>query len=421
MSQPGKERAAIGPGLVFALSVVGAGDYVSNAAIGATYGTALLWVLLLAAACRYVWVEACARYVLVTGETPFQGFARISPALVWLVLVTLIVHRHVHGLYHVLFMGSSIHALIPLPVASSAAVWSIFFVGAGYAMICWPGYKLVERFFKILMAVMGGALIVVVVMAPPSIGAIFRGLFIPSIPDVQGPYSSTLLLTALIGTEACSLSNITYSYFMWQKGWRDISYQARQRTDLLFGIGAMFFMGCFLQIAAAGSLGGQVPSNVDDLIRLFSARLGVVGHVAFCVGIWAAVFTSFVGGISGYSMVIVDVIRTFVLREGSGRAASRTELQRDPIYRVLVALFCFSPLYILYSHVRPVGLVLVGSAGSVLVVPFISMALLRLTSSQKIMGDQRNHWINSGVLVVLVIVSCYLIYRNAVELWAKYG
>lgn len=93
----------------------------------------------------------------------------------------------------------------------------------------WAGYKTIERFFKYLMAMMGGSLILVVMAAPPSLMAIVRGMFVPSIPDSQGVYSTALLPTALLGTEACSLSNITYSYFMWQRGWRDLSYAARQR------------------------------------------------------------------------------------------------------------------------------------------------------------------------------------------------
>jgi Mn2+/Fe2+ NRAMP family transporter len=67
---------AVGPGLVFALTVIGPGDLVANVAAGASHGTALLWVLPFALVFRYVWLSASARYVLVTGETLIEGFAR---------------------------------------------------------------------------------------------------------------------------------------------------------------------------------------------------------------------------------------------------------------------------------------------------------------------------------------------------------
>lgn len=72
------ERKAVGPGLVFALSVVGAGDYVATSGHRRDAWRRPATYLLVASVCRYVWVNACARYVLVTGETPFAGFARVN-------------------------------------------------------------------------------------------------------------------------------------------------------------------------------------------------------------------------------------------------------------------------------------------------------------------------------------------------------
>lgn len=415
-----KKGGLSGPGLVFALAVIGAGDYVSNTAIGAAYGTAMLWTMVVAAICRYVWIESCARYVLATGKTPFEGFDSIGRWLVWFFLATMVIHRHVNGLYHVLFMGLSIDLLVPLPGTNSAFIWSLLFVAAGFSLMFWAGYKALEGFFKILMAFMGGSLIVVVLLSPVPLMGILKGLLIPSLPDAQGPYSAILLLTALLGTEACSMSNVTYSYFMWQKGWRDMSYSARQRMDLLYGIGAMFIMGCLLQIAAAGTLGqgGKSPGNVRELVEVFSARLGWVGQLTFALGIWAAVFTSFIGGITGYSLAIADVIHT--LREGGG-IRSRDEVQKDPVYRGLIVFFAFSPLYILWTSVRPAWLVLVASSATVVLVPILSLAVLRLTADKRIMGENRNGWLSNGVLIFVALLACFFTYKNGLELLQRFG
>lgn len=415
-------RPSIGPGLVFALSVVGAGDYVSNTAIGATYGTALLWALLVASLCRYVWVESLARYVLATGRTPFEGFASIWYPLTWLFLATMAIHRHVNGLYHVLFMGAAFDLFLPLPIASSAFVWSLVFVAIGFSLMFWAGYHNLETFFKILMAFMGGSLIVVVLLAPIPFADILKGLFIPTVPDSTGPYSAVLLLTALLGTEACSMSNVTYSYFMWQKGWRNMTYSARQRMDLIYGIGAMFMMGCLLQVAAAGTIGqgGKVPVNVQDLVQVFSARLGWVGQITFALGIWAAVFTSFIGGITGYSLAIADVIHS--MRDGASQSPilrSREESQRDPLYRGLLIFFAFSPLYILWTNVRPAWLVLVASSAVVVLVPVLSLSVLRLTADRRIMGEHRNGWLSNSVLIFVAVIACYFTYENGLSLLHK--
>lgn len=422
--QPQKQdrwRSGIGPGIIFAMAIIGPGDLVSNVTVGAMYGTALLWTILVAGAFRYVWVECCARYVLATGETPFAGFARVSRSLVWIVLFTLILHRHVHGLGHVVYMGSSINLIAPLPLEASSAIWSIIFVVAGFAMMFWSGYRAIEVVFKLLMAIMAATLIVVVCMAPPSFSGVLRGLFIPTLPSVNGPYSALLLLTALLGTQACSISNVNYSYFMWQKGWRDISYSARQRRDLLYGIGAMFLAGAFLQIASAGTIGqgGEAPKNVEDLVRIFSDRLGLFGRFTFAFGVWAAVFTSFVGGIHGYSLAVADISRTLGLFKSNVFSVPKEEVHRDPLVRALVIFFAFSPLYVLFTAVRPVTLILITSSATVFVIPIISFALLKLTSDQRVMGKHRNHWTANAVLASVGAIACYFIYKHVEGLWDK--
>jgi Mn2+/Fe2+ NRAMP family transporter len=414
--------SAVGPGIIFALSAIGAGDFVSNSAIGATFGTALLWILAVALACRYVWVECCARYVLATGQTPYEGFAQISRVLLWVVLFTLIAHRHIHGLGKVLYMGSSIHLLAPLPSTQSSAIWSLFFVAIGFSMTYWSSYRTLERIFKMMMALMTLALAVVVVLVPPSFTDVLRGLFIPSLPAASGPYSPLLLITALLGTEACSLSNVNYAYFMWQKGWRDMSYSGRQRRDLMYGVAALFFTGALLQIASAGTIGrgGVAPRTVEDLVQIFSTQLGATGRVIFALGIWAAVFTSFVGGIRGYSMSVADVARNCNLFK-TGMFARPADGQPDRLVRAFIVLFSFSPLYILATPAKPVWLVLVASASVITIVPIISFALLRLTSDERIMGEHRNHWISNVVLAFVGLVASFLLYKNAVSLWNSWS
>ena len=172
--------------------------------------------------------------------------------------------------------------------------------------------------------------------------------------------------------------------------------------------------------AAAGTLGqgGKAPGNVRDLVEVFSARLGWVGQLTFALGIWAAVFTSYVGGVTGYSLAITDVVHT--MRRGGG-IRSRDEVQKDPIYRGLIVFFAFSPLYILWTSVRPTWLVLVASSATVVLVPILSLAVLRLTADKRIMGENRNGWLSNGVLVFVALLACYFTYQNAVELLRKFG
>ena len=56
-----KRLASIGPEFVYVLTVMGAGDIVSNATAGASYGYHLIWALGMTLVFRFVWVNASAK------------------------------------------------------------------------------------------------------------------------------------------------------------------------------------------------------------------------------------------------------------------------------------------------------------------------------------------------------------------------
>jgi Mn2+/Fe2+ NRAMP family transporter len=411
-----RRRLSLGPGLVFLLTVVGTGDFVSNSAAGATYGYGLIWALALSLTFRFVWVNTSAKYVLVTGESLLQGYGRLGHWILWVVLAAVAVFRHATNLYKVVLMGTTAHLLLPLPMSGSAIAWSLLFVFLGFAAMFWGGYPLVERGCKFFVALLGGSMFAAALLSTPDPAEMARGL-IPSFPENAGAYSVILLLSALVGTEAGSMTNVTYAYFIHAKGWRDVSFLRRQRFDLAVSVVCMFLMGVLLQVAAAETIRplGITPQSTDDLVRIFSDTQGRAGLIICAVGLWSAAFSSFVGGTTGYGLIVTDIWRSFI-RPGSAAAA---DPKRDPVYRWAIVFWSFSPLYILLTGVGPVWLVLVVSAVVVGLIPVLALCLLRLTNDAALMGKYRNGWFTNATLVLLVLVSLGLIFRNAAELWPK--
>ena len=66
-------RRLFGPGLIMAVSGIGASDIISATVGGATYGTALLWAVVLGAFFKFVLSEGLARWQLATGTTLLRG------------------------------------------------------------------------------------------------------------------------------------------------------------------------------------------------------------------------------------------------------------------------------------------------------------------------------------------------------------
>ncbi len=418
------ELRRLGPGFVYALTVLGTGDLVSNSAAGAGYGYALLWAIPMALIFRFIWISVSAKYVLVTGETLLEGYARLGRWVIWIILVAIIIIGHFDIMTQIVMTGRGADLLFHLPTEWSATIWSICFTLLGFAMVFWGGYRVIETFCKVLIAIMGTSLVVVALISRPDPAQILQGTFIPTIPGSQGLYSSFFIVMALIGTGAGSTSNLTYAYFIREKGWKDVSFLRQQRLDLIFGLACMFVMGSLLQIAAAATVHpmGIELEDADDLVRIFSETQGVVGSIIFSLGLWGAAFSTLVGIITGYALVVTDISRFLFPSLGKRSATERGQqaAKSHPVYRVCVAFWAFSPLYILFTGVNPIWLVLSVNALFAVLIPVLTPALLRITNNKSLMGEYKNGWLTNTIRVILVVVAVCLTWINLVDLLGPY-
>ncbi len=369
---------------------------------------------------RFVWVNVSAKYVLVTGETLIQGYARVGQWVVWLILISMIILVHFYNMYMILMSGNAIHVLFPLPTEWSSSIWSLFFALVAFVMAYWGGYQALEFFCKILVGMMGGALILVAFLSHPDPAQIARGLFIPTIPGSQGLYEARFMLMALIGTMTGSIINLTYAYFIYEKGWRDVSYLKTQRFDLIFGVSCMFVMGVLLQIAAAATVHplGLELKDASDMVRIFSEVQGVTGMIIFSLGLWGAAFSTLIGTTVGCSLIVADLFRFVTKKTEEGKKGSP---QYQRVYRTCVIFWSFSPLYVLLTGVSPVWLTLAVSALVVLLIPVLTPVLMKITSDRSLMGEHRNSWLTNAIMVFLVLAALYVTYVNLAAWWNSGG
>jgi Mn2+/Fe2+ NRAMP family transporter len=413
--------ASVGPGLVYGLTVLGAGDIVSNTTAGASYGYHLIWALGMSLIFRYVWVNTSAKYVLVSGESLLTGYGRVGIWVPLVVLVALFPIRHFENQFLILMTGSAAQLLCPLPTAWSQEIWALLFALVGFAMMFWGGYPIIESFCKLLIGLMGGSLLIAGLLSNPDPAAIVEGTFIPSLPQVQGLYSALLIVMALIGTEAGSTGNLTYAYFILEKGWKGASRLRKQRVDLVLGVVCLFVMGALVQIAAAGvihPLGLQLEEPAD-MGRVFSETQGPLGLLVFSLGLWGAAFTSFVGLNIGHALILTDFCRSFVpgLKRSAEEGRGSSSVKKDPIYRAIILFWSFAPLYIVFTGTRLIWLVLTVTAFPVMLIPILGLSLLKITNDPELMGQYRNGWLTNSILALMVLVALYFAYSNGANLW----
>ena len=71
----------MGPGIIVALTWLGAGDLIDSAVAGGSYGYSLMWAMVIALFVRFIFVSIVAKYQLCNqhGESVIAGFKRLHP------------------------------------------------------------------------------------------------------------------------------------------------------------------------------------------------------------------------------------------------------------------------------------------------------------------------------------------------------
>lgn len=415
-----RRAAAFGPGLAFLLGTIGPRDLITNSIVGASNGYSLLWLTALGPLVRFFYLEASARYVLVTGQSLLAGCGNVGRWIVLLWLVTAILTRHVFALIQVTLLGTGAHFILPLPTRHSVMIWGLSSWVAGFALMYWGRYRGLEKISKLLGLLLGTCIVTAAVLSRPDLSELVKGAFSPSLPADVGVHNPTLVLMALLAGAVGSNANLQYSAFVHEKGWRNPSFFRRQRIDLLLSMAGTFLMLAMIQVAAAGALrprGIQV-AEMEDLIPIFSGVLGQAGRVFLGLTIWSLVFSNFVGYSTGNALMIAEVYHRFIhpseVIAEQDRGAGASYL---PAFRWIVTYVLLCPLYVFFTNWSPVGLVLVGGAASALSLPVVTVVILRLTADPKIMGEYRNSWLTNIVLVLAGAGTLYLGYRAIVGLW----
>lgn len=165
-----------GPGAIIASLGLGSGETVLASRIGAVFGYAALWLVLVGVLVKAAVVYASNRYIVLTGEHPMQGMARLLPGpRGWLPLV-------VGVLAIVSFpsvasgLATGIGSYLHLTFGGPALAWGLGLLVLGAGLAALGGYTALERTQVAIVALMVLLVVIAVFVGNPQWGAVVAGL-----------------------------------------------------------------------------------------------------------------------------------------------------------------------------------------------------------------------------------------------------
>ena len=403
---------SMGPGIIVALTWLGAGDLVDSAIAGGSYGYALMWAMAIALFVRFIFVSIIAKYQLCNqhNESLMSGLKRLHISLPIFIGVVALFFGHFYGSYMVKGVGESSEKLFGF---GAAWMWSIFWVTIAAIIIFKGALKRIEIIFYIFLILLSSSLIGVAIWTGPDPISATKGILMFDIPETSGSFGSLLVITSLIGAVGGSIANLLYPYFIQQKGWNRPKYRKVQLYDLAFGTIILVVINMSIWTIGAELLFPKNISinNLDDLGLLLTLTIGKYGEPIFFIGVFAALYSSVIGNAVGFGFLITDTVQ--VIKSNHTIKSEPLNVSQSKIYRFVIIWCLFSPLIWSIPNMPSfITLTLVANASAVIVLPILCGSLWYITSSKFFIGSKyKNGALEHLTLIILFILSIWGSYQ----------
>jgi len=394
--------AIIGPGLIVMVGDNDAGGVSTYAQAGQTYGTSLLWVLLLLIPVLIVNQEMVVRLGAVTGVGHARLIAeRFGRFWAWFSVIDLfvlnfltIVTEFIGVNFALSFFGVTKYVSVPIAAALLVAIT------AGGSFRTWERAMFIFVFANFLV-------IPLFFLAHPDAGQIARDFVVPGISGGANS-TSVLLIIAIVGTTVAP-----WQLFFQQSNVIDKRITPRwinyERLDTTLGAFIVVIGAAALMALCAFALHGTRYfghfTNAGATASALSHMLGSVGGDFFAIVLLNA-------SLIGAAALTLATSYAFGDLTGTRGSLHRTFSDARGFYLIFSLLIAGAAGIVLIPH-APLGIITTAvQALAGVLLPSATVFLLLLCNDREVLGPWRNAtWLNvlaSIIISVLVLLSLIL-------------
>lgn len=352
---------------VISAAFIGPGTVTTAASAGSRFDYGLLWALLFSTIACLVLQEASARATVVSGKTLAQAIRqRFDRGVSGFLVVSLVLGAIVLGCAayeagNILgsVAGASLRTSIPPRLLTLA-------IGVLSGLLLYFGSTtMVARLLGVVVALMGVTFLATAILVGPSIGALARGMLVPSLPD-----GSSLLVLGLIGTTV-----VPYNLFLGSG-----IAEGQKLGELRFGLSVAVVLGGLISMGVL-VVGTMVtgPFGFEALADALAERLGEWAGVFFAIGLFAA----------GLSSAITAPLAAAITARGLfGSAKDDRWSERSRRYRIVWFCVLATGVFFGLIDVRPIPAIIIAQALNGVLLPFVSVFLFLVVNDRSLMGDR---------------------------------
>ena len=390
----------IGPGALVAAAFIGPGTVTTCTKSGASAGYTLLWAMLFSTIATIVFQEMTARLGIVTQKGLGENIRdRIkAPVLRTIAVIIVIVAIFVGNCAYETgnLTGGILGIQAVMPSLKTEVI--VIFLAILAVILLWSGnYKRIENVLTGLVILMSVVFLATAIASSPDWGAVLKGLFTPSMGE-----NDLMTVVGLIGTTV-----VPYNLFLHASSsaerWHSKSKEdiANARFDSILSIGLGGLVSMAIIIAASANLygTGATINNGADMALAVEPILGSWAKWFIAIGLLAAGFTS---------TITAPLAAAFAT---TGALGMKKDMKSNKFRAIWLVVILIGAVLAVALGSSPTELILVAQAANALILPLIAFFVLYCVNS-KSMGEFKNGIFSNVLGVVIIIVCCFICYRN---------
>ncbi len=390
--------AFLGPAYLVSVGYMDPGNWATDIAGGSQFGYTLIWVLLMSNLMALLLQSLSARLGVVRQLDLAQASrSEYRPAINYSLWFMAEIAIAACDLAEVLGMAIGLQLLFGLPL-----VWGVTLTVLDTLIILVLqsyGMRKMEAFIVALVAVIGGAFLVEMILAKPDMGELITG-FIPSLPNETALYIAIGIIGATVMPHNLYLhSSLVQTRRIdssTNKGiWSAIKYNF---IDSAIALNAAFFVNAAILVLAASTFfkaGMYEVAEIQDAHKLLAPLLGTE---------WAPLLFGVALVAAGQSSTITGTLAGQIVMEGY------LNLRIAPwLRRLITRLIAIIPAYlviIIYGESETGALLVLSQVVLSLQLGFAIIPLIHFTSDRSKMGIFANKaWVQIlAWLIALIII-----------------
>ena len=400
--------AVLGPGIIAANAGNDASGIATYSTVGAGYGYNLLWVFLPMMVSLVVVQEMCMRMGVVTGKG-LADLIREQFGVRWTALVMSALLIANTGVIISEFVG----------IAQASELFGIprfFTIPLTAGLIWWlvvkGTQKRIEQVFLAMSLVFFGY-VISAFLAKPDWSTVAGELVEPSFL-FDTAYLFTVM--ALIGTTITPFMQVFVQSSVVEKG-LDVEDLSLARADVIVGTTFACLIAAFIVISTAATLHQQGIYEIDSAATAAESLVPVAGTYAkylFGIGLFGAAMLA---------MGVLPLATAYSISEALGfeKGLSRSFREAPIFLGIFTTLIIIGGCVALLPNIPQIKLLLVTQTINGVLLPFLLVTIVLLSSNKEIMGEYANHlffkifaWM---ITIVVSLLSLMLIGKTIVDMF----